>query len=477
MEDDEAPGIWAIGSVVAIGALGAVLATTSVLVAFDEIGRELHAGIDTVQWVATAYLLGLASVVSATAWLARRVGARRLYLITLAAFGITSLLCAAASSISVLIALRVLQGMAGGAMIPVGQMMLATAAGPRRMGRVMGLVGVLLLMGPVLGPVVGGLLLESVNWHWVFLMNLPLVVTALVLGVWLLPAMPAATAGRFDTFGFVALVVSVPSLVFGLATAGRTGSFLEPGAILPVLVGLAFLAAFVRHAHRTAAPLLDLGLWRNRMFATCAVTALLVSVSQFGTMLLLPLYLQGVRGEGPFETGLQLAPQGIGTAISMTVAGRLTDLIGAGRVALAGVLILIASTFPFIWLSPEAPGWVLFALMVLRGLGAGGASMPAMAAAYITLAPSQIPDATPQLNLMQRSGHSIGSAVLATILASRLGDAAGVTADSATQVSAFDYAFVWATGLTAIAILPVLALLRVERSGRLRSTGTLLARS
>ena len=455
-----------LAGVVTLGAIGSILATSSVNVAFDTLSVELDAGLETVQWVSAGYLLGLATMISATGWLSRRVSPRRLYLWSLGLFAGASILCASAGSIEQLIMFRVLQGMAAGATMPVGQMMLADAAGPHRMGRVMSLVGVPMIMAPVLGPTIGGLLLEQLSWHWIFLMNVPVSLTAFVLGLRFLPRTVTQAAGPFDLRGFVLLSVGAPTLVYGLASAVSIGEF-SARAVVPIGIGAALIALFARHAWRAAHPLLDVQLWRNRGFTACALTALLVSCSLFGTLVLLVLYFQLARGEDALVTGLLLMPQGIGMALTLGFAGRLTDRIGGGRVALGGITIVILASAPLVFVGPDTPYWQLWLLLIVRGIGAGGSIMPAMAAVFAMLSREQLPDATPQMNLLQRLGQASGTAILSVILVSQL-RAAEPAADDATLAAAFGHTFLFATALAALALVPAAALAMIDggRSAR-----------
>jgi EmrB/QacA subfamily drug resistance transporter len=399
-------------------------------------------------------MLGLAASISTTGWLARRVGARRLYLVSLVLFAAASVLCAAAPTIEWLIAFRVVQGVAGGATMPVGMMMLATAAGPEQMGRVMSVVGVPMILGPIVGPTLGGILIDGLSWHWVFLMNVPLALAAVVLGFRLLPQMPAREAGRFDLRGFLLMASGAPIVVYGLARCGQVGTMLDPAGLV---------AAFARHAWRTEQPLLDVRLWSNPGFAACAVAALLVSAALFGSMLLLPLSFQAVRDVSATTSGLLMIPQGLGAALGIAVAGRLSDRVGGGRVAVGGVSLLAAGTVPLLFVDAATPTWLLCAVLLVRGWGMGGSLVPALAAAYAQLRKEDISDATPQLNVLQRVGGAIGATVLTIALASTLPETGATPAQTA---AAFNHAFAWALGIALLALVPALALANIDRRRR-----------
>lgn len=439
-----------------------ILDTTIVNVALESLSRDLGASLSAIQWVATGYLLALAAVIPLTGWTARRLGTRRLYLASLVLFTLGSALCGLAWSTGSLIGFRVLQGVGGGMLMPAGQMILAGAAGPQRMGRVMSIVGVPMVLAPVFGPALGGLLLDDLSWRWIFFVNVPVGALAVALALRILPGGASGAAGPIDLRGFALLAAGLPALVFGLSELGSSAE-IDPYRVgLPLLLGVALVGAFVAHARRAARPLLDVRLFRMPAFSAAALTTFCIGAALFGAMILLPLYFQTVRGESALVTGLLVAPQGIGAAIAMPLAGRLTDRVGGGRVAFVGVAITALATLPFAFVDGGTSYWELSAAMVVRGFGIGVAIMPAIAAAYAVLKPEQIPDATPQLNVVQRVGGSVGTALLAVVLERGLrGLASPASPDEA--AAAYAHAYWWALGITAAAAVPALVLARIER--------------
>jgi EmrB/QacA subfamily drug resistance transporter len=448
---------------IALGAMGAILGTLSVTVALQDLSVDLHADLGSVQWVVTGYLLGIVAVIPATAWLTRRFGARQLYLTTLVLFTVASLLCVFAQTIEMLVALRVLQGLAGGATLPVGQMILAGLAGPERMGRVMSISGVPMLLVPVFAPAIGGLLVEQLSWHWIFLMNVPLTLAALVLGYRVLPRRQRRDPGPFDVLGFALLCAGAPTFVYGLAVVVAESRLTSAGAV-PAATGLVLVAAFTWHARRGENALLDTRLWRRPAYAACAITGLLVSASLFGTQVILLLYFQTTLGAGPLDAGLMLMPMGISTVIALTVAGRLADRFGGGPVALASTILLFLATAPLIWVGEGTPYGVLCILLAIRGVASGGALTPALAVVFATLETRHLPDATPQMNLMQRSGQAIGTAILSVVSAGQLAHSPGAGAVD------FGPVFIAATAIAATTVIPAAALARVLAAERRRVT-------
>ena len=471
--------VWVVAAVVTVGVIMSILDTTIVNVALETLSRELHAPLDTIQWVSAGYLLALAMVIPLTGWLSERFGARRIWMVSVATFGVGSALCGLAWSAGSLIFFRVLQGFGGGMIMPVGMALLAQTAGPHRVGRVMSVVGVPMLLGPILGPVIGGLIVSNASWRWIFYVNVPIVVLALFLAARLLdPDSGRADAGRLDWLGFALVSPGLVGIVFGLSEIETQGGLAHPIAFGPIAAGLALVAAFAFHSFHAERPLIDIRLFRGTCFSAAAVTTFLLGAALFGAMLVIPLYYQVARGTSALTAGLLIAPQGLGAAAVMPFAGTLTDRIGGGRVALAGIVVMAVGTIPFVAVGATTPYALLAVCLVVRGVGLGGAMMPAMAAAYATLRPGEVPRATSALNAIQRLGGSIGTALLAVVLQHQvtaaipaagaagggLGALAGAGGGAAGALAgAFADTFWWALGLCLVAAIPAAVLARAQR--------------
>ena len=382
----------------------------------DRVGRsqDRRAG---VQWVATGYMLALAAVIPVSGWAAGRFGAKRLWIASVVLFTLGSALSGLAWSTESLVAFRVLQGVGGGMLVPVGQMMLTRAAGPARLGRIMAVIGMPMILAPIFGPTIGGLILDHLDWRWIFYVNVPVGVIAVAMGMRLLPnSEEGVSRTKLDRVGLALLGPGVPLFVYGLAEIGQHGGLSAPQAFAPLVIGAALVTAFVFHALRTDEPLLNVRLFRSASFSAAALTTFVLGACLFGAMIIMPLYFQLVRGEDAVTTGLLLIPQGLGAALAMPLAGRFTDRVGGGRVALIGLAVTLVTTVPFTMLHADTSYLVLGAAMIGRGLGIGLTMMPAMTAAYSRLRPADIAHATPQLNVLQRVGGSIGTALLTVVL-------------------------------------------------------------
>jgi EmrB/QacA subfamily drug resistance transporter len=469
-----------IGAVVAIGLVMPALDTTIVNVALDRLAADLHASLTTVQWVSTAYLLSLAVVIPLSGWMDERFGSKRIWLISVALFGAGSALCGLSSSIGELIGFRILQGLGGGMLIPVGFTLVTQSAGPKKTGRVLSLVGVPILLGPIFGPIIGGLIVDNATWRWIFFVNVPIAVIGFGLAAHLLSgAAGRADAGRLDWLGAALVCPGVVGIVFGLAEMEAHGGLLHPIAFVPILAGAALVAAFVFRALRTPRPLIDVHLFRVPAFGAAAAALFLLGIGLFGAMILLPLYYQLDRGESALAAGLLMAPQGLGAAAALAISGRLTDAIGGGRVVLVGATVVTLATIPWAFVGPATSQALLAALLFVRGLGMGASIQPATASALTVLTPAQIPRATATLNTIRQVGASVGTALAAVLLESHAraaipgaGGGAGVLEPLTPAVrasvgvplaDAFHDAFALVIAASALAVLGGLVLTVAER--------------
>jgi EmrB/QacA subfamily drug resistance transporter len=454
-----------------------VLDLTIVNVAIPTLGRDLRASISTIQWVLTGYMLAFASVIPLTGWASERFGAKRIWLASLLLFMLGSVLAGAAWSIGSLIAFRVLQGMGAGMIIPVGQTILAQAAGPQRMGRVMSVVGVPMLLGPILGNVVGGAIVDQVSWRWIFYINVPVGVLALLAAQRMLPEAKPQLGERLDLRGLTLLSPGIVLFLYATSEAGNGGGFGRPRTLVAATAGLALVASFVWHASvRGKTALIDLSLFRRRGFATAAALNFLLIGALFGSLLLLPLYYQLVRHESPLHVGLLLVPQGVGAAVAMPLAGFLTDKIGARIVVSIGIAVAALGTLAYAQVGADTSYLYLAVALLVVGLGIGSTIVPSMAAAFKTLARAETPRATSAINAIQRIAGAIGTALLAIVLQRAVaanipdfqGGIEGMAALSrqphATPLlaDAFGTAFWVAVGLIAAALTPALLLPRAR---------------
>jgi EmrB/QacA subfamily drug resistance transporter len=462
--DGQTRGIIAV---VSVGTIVVALDTTIVNVALETLTHELHSSLSAIQWVVSGYTLALAAVIPMAGWSCRRFGARQVLIVSLGLFTAGSALCGLATSTATLVIFRVLQGLGGGMIIPVGQLIVANHAGPARMGRLMGLVSMPVILAPTVGPTLGGLILDHLSWRWVFFVNLPIGIINIALALRLLPATgrEGEAAGRFDFRGLALLSLGLPLLVYGVSEFGSTGHVDGPKVLGPVVLSVILLVAFVLHARRVERPLLDVRLFANRVFAWAQLAICVTGALVFGGVLLWPLYFQLVRHESVLHTGLLSAPSGAGICVVLPLAGRLADRFGGGSVARAGVLVAMVATIPLATVSATTPLWVVALTLFVRGLGLGFSIIPVTSAAYASLTREQLPDGAAEVNVLQRVAGSLGTALMAVILQRSIASH-GSSAGPEQIADAFDVAFWWLFAFSALSLLPLTMLARHERSLR-----------
>lgn len=420
-EDRLDPAVWKIAGVALFGGLLAQLDATIVNVSLSSLATDLHSSLATVQWVTSGYLLALTLVLPLNGWLVDRIGARAVYLWCFAGFTATSALCALAWSPGSLIAFRVLQGVSGGLLAPMAQMMIARAAG-RHMARVAGYMAFPVLLAPVFGPVIAGAILQYASWRWLFLVNLPVGLLAFTLATLFLPRDgEEAQPRRLDWTGLLLLSPGLALFLFG---AGRIGQGLGQAA---VALGLAMMAGFVASARRKGDDaLVDIRLFRGRTFSAAVTTQFLSNGAQFAGQMLIPAFLIEACGRAPGQMGWMLAPIGLGMMVTYPLMGRLTDRFGIRAVSAGGAGLALLATLPFLYLAREGLSlYVLMPTLFLRGLGMAGVGLPSMTAAYASVEQRQIPMATTSLNIVQRLGGPTMTTLLATFLAWQLGPHTG----------------------------------------------------
>jgi len=448
--------VWRVAAVIIMGSFMSTLGSSLVNVGLKTVGRDLRAPLAQVQWVSSGYLIAFAACLPLTAWLSRRIGSGRLWLFALAGFTVSSAVCALAPNLASLVALRVLQGTTGALLLPTGQTVVGHLAGPRRMGRVLNSMKVVSVLGPVIGPTAGGLIISGLSWRWLFLVNVPVGIIALLFGLRIVPRGQPVTDRPFDMSGFALIAAGLPLTVYGVTAVGQTQSLATPQILATLPPGLVALTLFVRRSLTAATPVLDLRLFGNRVYAAATASVFFTGAALLGTMVLFPLYFQLIRHESVIHTGLLMLAVGGGTALSMPFGGMLTDRIGGGMISVAGLAISAASVLPLTVLPAGVSLILVEALQVVTGFGLGIAAMPALSVAYATVPRDRLPDATSEANIIQRVGGSIGVTTLVVVLEQ----------NGAPTIGTFHTTGVWLTAATLISLVLAAWLTIEERRHR-----------
>ena len=444
------PKVLKSALILVVGLLAVIFDTTIVSVALHTLTVQLHAPVSTIQWVTTGYLLALGIAVPLSTWGLQRFGGKRLWMSALTVFLVGSIGSSLAWNVDSLIAWRVVQGAGGGIMLPVLTTLIMRAAGGKALGRTVTIIALPALLGPILGPLVGGAILTHLSWRFMFWVNVPFCVVGLYLAARYMPTDtpdPATPKPRLDPLGLALLAPGVAAIILGLSNAGSAAGFAHPDVIYPLAIGVALVAAFAGYALRRPGPLVDVRLLARRPVASASAVLFFSGFSLYGAMLLLPLYNQEVRGASALTAGIMLVPQGVGALFSRNVAGRLTDTIGARPIAVAGFAIVAATTLPFALAGPHTSPWLFALWLVIRGFGLGAVTISVMAVAFLGLDKQQIAHSSVVTRMTQQIGGSFGPAVLAVILS------AAITAHHGNLVAAFHVVFWWATGFSVLAVL------------------------
>jgi EmrB/QacA subfamily drug resistance transporter len=470
---------WIVAGVVMLGAIMSILDTTVVNVAIDQLAVAFHSSLTEIQWVITGYTLALAAVIPVTGWAADRFGTKRIYLTSLVLFTLGSILSGLAWSAGTLIFFRVLQGIGGGMIMPSVMTIMTKKAGPHRMGRVMGVLGVPMLIAPIMGPILGGWLVDDASWRWIFFINVPIGIVAFVLGKIVLDRDQPQPAHKLDWVGMLLLSPGLAVFIYGLAESSTYG-FGSARSWAPTLIGAVLIIAWFIHTWRTPNPLIDLRTFAHTRAGAAAGTFFLFAISVFGSMLLVPLYYQAVRGASALQAGLLLAPGGLGAMLTMPFAGRLTDRYGPTWLPATGLPLVAIGLIPFVFVGAHTSYVLLCTAQFVQGLGMGLAMMPNMTAAMQAVPPAAIARTSTAMNIIRQTGASIGTAILSVILASAItsnlsaslgnhapasGSGGGLAklqhlpagAHAAIQgplADAFSSTFVWALVLILVALIP-----------------------
>jgi EmrB/QacA subfamily drug resistance transporter len=437
-----------------VGGIAAILDSTMVTLALHTLVVRLHSTDGMIQWVTTGYLLAMAVAIPVTGWAESRCGGKRTWMAALVVFVVGSVLCALSWNDASLIGFRVLQGFGAGLIFPLMQTLAVRAAGGHASSKLIAIVSLPLATGPILGPVIGGVILNWLSWRWLFLVNVPVIAAGLVLAWRLLPADrrdPGARAVRLDVIGLVLLAPGLTGILLGLSNLSEDGGIGHAGVLVPALAGAVLLAAFTAWASRPGDrfPIVDIRLLRLRSLGTASAVLFTTGAALYAGMFLLPLYYQQLRGETVLQAGLLLIPQGVGSLVSRFAVGALVGRAGARAVTIASFVLTAIATIPFAFAGAHTSAWWLGAALLVRGFGLGAVLIPPMSVAYADVSPAGIAHATMTTRITQQVGASFGTAIVAVALQSLL--AHGVA-------GAFQGGFWWAIGITVAALIPALAL-------------------
>lgn len=424
-------GLLRISGVCILATVMAIVDVTVVSVAQRTFIDQFASSQAVVAWTMTGYTLALATVIPITGWAADRFGTKRLFMGSVLAFTLGSLLCALAANVLQLIIFRVAQGIGGGMLLPLSFMILTREAGPLRLGRLMSILSIPMLLAPIGGPIMGGWLIGTSSWRWIFLINLPIGVITIVLGAIIFPRDHPARSETFDLVGVLLLSPGLATFLFAVSSIPHSGTVADRRVLIPATIGLGLIAGFVAHAWRRADhPLIDLRLFRNPVLTHANVTMLVFAGAFFGAGLLLPSYFQQVLHQTPMQAGLRMIPQGLGAMLTMRLTGPLVDRQGPGKIVLVGITLITAGLGTFaIGVAGQADYLpTLLIGLAIMGLGMGCTMMPLSVAAVQALAPHQIARGTTLMSVSHQVGGSVGTALMSMILTNQFNRSENIVA-------------------------------------------------
>ncbi|WP_303985249.1 MDR family MFS transporter [Niallia circulans] len=406
---------WAL----AIGGIAPMLDSTMVNIAVDTLLKDFHTTLNIVQWSITGYVLALAMAVPVSGWLMNKYNGKKILIGAVIAFGVISVLAGISWSISVFIFFRLLQGFSAGIITTLMSTLLVKTAGPENLGRVMAIVSTPMILGPILGPVIGGFIVHGKSWHWIFFINVFIVLIAVPLMMKYVPDYnPFNKDSKLDIFGIIDLSLMSAALIYGITQAANHASFNNSETIVWMGIGIVLAIIYVVYNRiQKNQCVLPLNLFSRKNFLVSSVGLFLANIAIMGPMLILPLYFQNIRQFSAFEAALALIPQGVGMLVTRPIIRIMIDKIGAKYVVIVSLALSVISSIPLIFITDQTSMIWISAILFIRGTSFGGIMLPLTSDAYTDLNSNQLPEASVGINIIENLGSSFGTAIIATVVA------------------------------------------------------------
>jgi DHA2 family multidrug resistance protein len=434
---------WQVLMVVIFGSFMVILDSTIVNVTIPTFEKVFNTDVNGIQWILTGYLLALGIITPVAGYLADNFGIKKVYLLSLGFFVIGSALCGLSDVIrdssghpyiGTLIFFRVLQGIGGGATVPLANAQLFAAFPPEQRGLANGVFGVPLLVAPALGPTLGGYIAQYLHWSLIFYINVPIGIIGILMGLWLLKPSEIRKSRRFDTLGFGSAAIGLGLLLYALSEAGNS-SWTDPVVLVCFGVAAVFLAFFAYNELRRDDAIVDLRLFKNGIFTLGCMVNWATVIALFGSAFLLPLYLQNVRGQSPFEAGLMLLPQAVTAALAVPFTGRLFDKFGPRPLVVTGLIVLTVTSFFFTRFTATTDLFMIEVVMALRGFALGCTVQPSVTTAISVMQRQAIPRGSSLINASRQVIQALGIAVLSTVFTTQVAGVRGQGQPNPTVVS------------------------------------------
>ena len=409
---------WIVAIIFVAGLFLEILDTTIVNVAIPTLAKEFDATRASMEWVVLGYLLSLAIWIPASGWIGDKVGTKKTFLFALLTFTVASALCGQAHSVGELVLFRILQGVGGGMLTPVGTTMLFRAFPPAERARASTVLLVPIVVAPALGPIIGGLLIDNLSWRWIFYVNMPLGVLGFVFGLFMLKESKEPTAGRFDIRGFLLSGIGLAGVLYALSQAPEKG-WTSSSVLVTGLGGLVLLAMLVFVELRIDQPMISLRLYQDRMFRNSNMVNTLSYGSFMAFLFLFPQMIQSLMGYTALQSGFASLPQAVGMILASQFVGKLYHTVGPRRLVALGLTMVMFASLPFVFISMTTSLWTIRASMFFRGISMAFAFVPLQASTYATISRPDTGRASAIYSTQRQASAALGVALLSTVFISR----------------------------------------------------------
>jgi EmrB/QacA subfamily drug resistance transporter len=438
-----------IALILVLGMTAPAIGATIINVAILSLVTAFNTNLETAQWLTTGYILMMGVGVPLSSWLINRFDGKKVYLYSLVGFTVTTFLAVFSPTIGWLITFRVAQGFAVGIIMPIMQTLLVLYADGKNLGNLIAMVAIPAAIFPILGPVVGGLIVNFLPWQWIFIVPLPLCVLGIIFAVRLPSVEPTDKAQKLDLIGLILLTGAFCTFIFGITKLRGTNLPFAFGTLVGGAVLIVLYCVYVTHSKTV--PLLDIRLFVKRNFTMSTLLIFVYGAIATGVLFILPLYFQQIRGTSTLTAGLLLVPQGAGMFLTRSIAGKWTDKFGAKPVVMVGILLTLVGTIPLALIGNYASFVPEIIVLIVRGAGLGMLSVPVMVCIYDGLDTKDAAQGTVSSRMFMQIGSALGTAILAIVLSHAL-------ANTETPLTAFNTVYWWAVGITVLCAVPAVFL-------------------
>ncbi|MEG2325785.1 MAG: MDR family MFS transporter [Enterococcus sp.] len=444
---------WAI----ALGAIAPMLDSTMVNIAIDQLTKTFQTDLAMIQWAITGYVLAMAMAVPIAGWLMNHFNGKKIFIGAVILFGITSILAGISWNVTSFIVFRLLQGFSAGIITPLMSTLLVKTAGPENVGRVMAIVSTPMIFGPILGPVLGGFIVQAASWRWIFFSNVFIILIAAPLMAKTLPNFePFNRKSKLDIFGIADLSIMSAALIYGISKAADHATFKNSESLLWTGIGIICLVVYIFYDRfKKHATVLPLTIFSHRSFKASSIGLFFANIAIMGPMLILPLFFQNFRHFSAMEAAIAMIPQGVGMLITRPLIGKMIDKLGAKYVVIVSLIISLIGTIPLVFVTNTTSMVWIALILFIRGTSFGGINLPLTSDAYTGLEDEELPDAGVGINIIENLGSSFGSAMIATVVATVL---QGAQPTITHQLAAYHAGFLVSVIVLALIFIPSLFL-------------------